>query len=66
MTSLISHQEPERPAMLDMAKLRMDQALRRKEIGRTTYLRSLFIMGYSPRDAATELSLLEMEINENR
>lgn len=55
-----SRQDPERPALLDMHKLRMDQCWFKGEIGSITYLRSLFIMGYSPADANTELSLLKM------
>ena len=53
--------DPERPTQIDMQKLRLDQYWRRGEIGDATYLRSLFIMGYAPRDAATELNLLKME-----
>lgn len=47
--------------MVDMAKLRMDQCWRKKEIGDATYLRSLFIHGYSPAEAVTELNLLKLE-----
>lgn len=61
MTILIPHQEPEKPQMLDMAKLRMDQCWRHKEITDSTYLRSLFIHGYSPAEAVTELNLLKLE-----
>ena len=57
----ISHSDPERPALLDMQKLRMDQCWRKGEIGDSTYLRSLFNMGYVPRDANTELNLLKLE-----
>jgi hypothetical protein len=53
--------DPERPALLDMQKLRMDQCWRREEIGDVTYLRSLLIMGFAPRDAQTELNLLNLE-----
>lgn len=53
--------DPEKPALLDMQKLRVDQCWRRGEIGDRTYLRSLFIMGYLPADANTELNLLRME-----
>jgi hypothetical protein len=53
--------DPERPAHLDMQKLRMDQAWRRREILDNTYLRSLFILGYLPDEANTELRLLKME-----
>lgn len=56
-----SRQDPERPALLDMQKLRLDQCWRKKEIGDTTYLRSLFIMGYVPADANVELTLLKLE-----
>lgn len=58
---LPSQHDPERPALLNMQKLRMDQCWRKGEIGSATYLRSLFIMGYSPKDANTELNLLRME-----
>ena len=61
MTALISHHEPEKPQMLDMAKLRMDQCWRKGEIGDLTFLRSLFIMGYTPAEANTELNLLKLE-----
>ena len=55
------HHDPERPTMLDMQKLRLDQHWRKREIGDQTYLRSLFIMGYVPADANIELNLLRME-----
>ena len=53
--------DPERPALLDMQKLRMDQLWRKGQILDNTYLRSLFIMGYSATDATTELNLLKLE-----
>ena len=53
--------DSERPQLLDMQKLRMEQHWRRREIGDSTYLRSLFIMGYLPDDANTELNLLKLE-----
>ena len=58
---MIPCSEPERPALTDMQKLRMDQCWRKGEIGDATYLRSLFIMGYSSTDAVTELNLLKLE-----
>ena len=58
---MISHSDPERPALLDMQKLRMDQLWRKGQIGNSTYLRSLFIMGWLPDEANTELNLLKME-----
>ena len=57
----IFHSDPERPQLLDMQKLRLDQCWRRKEIGDLTYIRSLTFYGYLPKDAATELNLLKME-----
>jgi hypothetical protein len=53
--------DPEKPKDDDMKKLRMDQAWRKGLIGDPTYLRSLFIMGYLPKDANTELNLLKLE-----
>ena len=53
--------DPERPADLDMQKLRFDQLWRKRQILDTTYLRSLVIAGWAPNDAATELRLLKME-----
>jgi hypothetical protein len=53
--------DPERPAWIDMQKLRMDQCWRKGEIGDATYLRSLFIYGYLPDEAIAELNLLKME-----
>lgn len=61
MTPLIPHHEPEKPQMLDMAKLRMDQCWRKGEIGDLTFLRSLTFMGYTPAEANVELNLLKME-----
>lgn len=59
--TLISHHEPEKPQMVDMAKLRMDQEWRKKTITDSVYLRSLFIHGYTPAEAVTELNLLKLE-----
>lgn len=58
---MIDRLDPERSRVLDLNKLRMDQCWRRKEIGDATYLRSLFIMGFLPDEANTELNLLKME-----
>ena len=58
---MFDRSDPERPKQLDTQKLRMDQLWRKKQILDNTYLRSLFIMGYLPDEAATELSLLKME-----
>lgn len=58
---MIPHADPERPALLDMSKLRIDQCWRKGEIGDSTYLRSFFCMGYLPKDAIVELNLLRME-----
>jgi hypothetical protein len=53
--------DPETPKLLDMQKLRMDQLWRQRKVGDQTYLRSLFIIGYLPKDATTELNLLKLE-----
>ena len=53
--------DPEKPQLLNMQKLRMDQLWRQGKIGPATYLRSLFITGYSSTDAVTELNLLKLE-----
>jgi hypothetical protein len=58
---MIPFSEPERKTMIDMDKLRLDQAWRKGQIGDATYLRSLFIMGYLPDMANSELNLLKME-----
>ena len=58
---MIPHSDPERPAHLDMQKLRMDQLWRKGQIGDATYCRSLFSMGYLPDEAVTELNLLKLE-----
>ena len=58
---MISHHDLERPALLDMQKLRMDQAWRKGLIGDATYVRSLSFYGYLPKDATTELHLLKLE-----
>ena len=55
------YSDAERPSTIDMNKLRFDQCWRRKEILDSTYLRSLFIIGYTPAEAATELNLLKLE-----
>lgn len=61
MITLIPYHDSEKPQMLDMAKMRMDQEWRKKTITDSTYLRSLFIHGYSPAKAVTELNLLKLE-----
>lgn len=58
---MISLSDPERPAMLDWQKLQLDQQWRRGALGTVTYLRTLFLIGYAPRDAQTELNLLRLE-----
>jgi hypothetical protein len=55
------YSDPERPQHLDMQKLRLDQLWRQKKVGDQTYLRSLFLIGYLPSAAATELNLLKLE-----
>lgn len=59
---MIPHRDdPERSQAIDMQKLRLDQHWRKREIGDSTYLRSLFILGYLPDVANSELNLLKME-----
>lgn len=58
---MIPYSDPERPAQIDMQKLRMDQCWRKGEIGDSTYIRSLTFCGYLPKEATTELNLLKME-----
>jgi hypothetical protein len=58
---VIPHTEAERPKILDMQKLRMDQLWRKRQILDNTYMRSLIIMGYLPSEATTELNLLKLE-----
>lgn len=58
---MIDRTDPERPQLIDMQKLRMDQLWRKKQILDNTYLRSLFILGYLPDEANTQLKLLKME-----
>lgn len=53
--------DPERPALLELQKHRIDQCWRQGLIGDVTYLRILMQQGYAPRDAQTELNLLRME-----
>lgn len=59
--ALPHYSDPERSTVIDMNKLRLDQCWRRKEIMDNTYLRSLFILGYLPSEAITELNLLKEE-----
>lgn len=58
---MIPFSEAEKPKLLDMQKLRMDQLWRKKQIGDATYLRSLFIMGKLPDEARSYLNMLKME-----
>ncbi len=53
--------DAERPAFNAYAKMRMDQCWRKGEINDATYLRSLFIMGFLPDVANSELALLKIE-----
>lgn len=58
---MIANMDAERPALLDIKKLRMDECWRKKLIGDLTYIRSLTFCGYLPKDAIVELNLLKME-----
>lgn len=61
---MTSRQDPERPKLLDAKKLQMDHVWSKGLIGDQTYLRSLFFLGYLPKDAITELNLLKLEKEE--
>lgn len=58
---MIDFTDPERAQLQDMKKLQLDQYWRKGQIGDSTYLRSLFIMGFVPKDANVELNLLKLE-----
>lgn len=53
--------DPEARAILDQRKMQRDNEWLRGLIGEPTYLLSLEILGYLPKDAQTELNLLKME-----
>jgi hypothetical protein len=57
----IAHMEPERAQILSLRKHRFDQWWLEGKILDNTYLRSLFIDGYLPDEANTELNLLRMK-----
>lgn len=62
--TLLSHHEPERPALYDARKRRLDRLWLNGEIGNATYLRSLFVLDgitYTPDVANSELAMLRME-----
>lgn len=58
---MIDHADPEKPKLLDEKKLMLDHYWRQGLLGDVTYLRSLFIMGYKPAEANTELNHLKLE-----
>jgi hypothetical protein len=58
---MIHFSDPERHKILDMKKLAMDQAWRKKQIGDLTYIRSLTFYNYTVDEAVTELNLLKLE-----
>lgn len=58
MTHFSDH---ERPFYREQSKLRFDQLWRKQQIGDATYCRSLFILGFLPDEARTELNLLKLE-----
>lgn len=59
--STIANAEPERTQILSFRKYRFDQLWLEGKILDNTYLRSLFIDGYLPDEANTELRLLRMK-----
>ena len=61
LTMILSHHDPETPAVLDARIREFGRMWKRGEIGDATFLRSLFIAGYLPDEAQTELNLLKLE-----
>lgn len=53
--------DPEARRLLDDRKRERDNEWLHRQVGDATYLTGLRILGYLPRDAETELSLLRME-----
>lgn len=53
--------DSERLAWKDAQAARLGQYWRKGQIGDATFLRSLFVMGWLPDEANTELNLLKME-----
>lgn len=58
MTHFSDH---ERSFYREQSKLRFDQLWRKGQILDATYLRSLFVIGFLPDEARTELNLLKTE-----
>lgn len=52
--------DPETRQILDDRKRQRDNEWLKGQIGESTYLRSLFILGYLEKDARTELNLLRL------
>jgi hypothetical protein len=59
---MIDSRDPEAPALRRDAHWRLSAEFLRGTIGEATYLRSLFILGYLPAEAQTELAHLKMEM----
>jgi len=53
--------DPEKPKIEDAKKRELDRLWRSGQILDNTYLRSLFLLGYTPADAITELGLLRLD-----
>jgi hypothetical protein len=56
--------DPEMSKIKDSRKREFDRMWRKGEILDNTYLRSLFILGFLPDEARTELSLLKMDVKQ--
>ena len=58
---MLDTRDPEHWQTLRFRKEQRDNEFRTGQIGPFTYLRSIMFLGYTEREAATELNLLKME-----
>ena len=58
---MFDRRTPEHWETLRFRKDQRDDEFRKALIGEMTYLRSIMLLGYTEREARTELSLLKME-----
>lgn len=58
---MLDRRDPEHWETLRCRKLMRDEEFRRNLIGEATYCLSIQFLGYTEREAKTELSLLKME-----
>jgi hypothetical protein len=58
---MLDRRDPEHWQTLQFRKEQRDNELRKGQIGEDTYILSIKFLGYTEREARTELSLLKME-----